>query len=89
MKDVFPSREELLELARCRMPFGKYKDWFLTDLPESYLVWFSRKGYPAGKLGERLRSIYEIKLNGLENLLRDVREGKTGAPPSSPPPAAR
>lgn len=58
----------LIELANTRMPFGKYKDWRLIDLPEPYVVWFSQKGFPHGKLGEMLQMIYEIKVNGLEYL---------------------
>ena len=62
------------KLLRTRMPFGKYKGRPLLDLPESYLVWFSRKGFPKGALGEQLRSVYEIKLNGLEKLFAPLRK---------------
>lgn len=51
------------------MPFGKYKGHYLIQLPENYIVWYRGKGFPAGKLGEQLHLIYEIKLNGLENLI--------------------
>jgi uncharacterized protein len=74
---VSPDPEKLWELAWYKMmPFGKYKDWYLSDLPESYLIWFANKGYPPGKLGNLLREVYEIKLNGLESLLRDLRENR-------------
>jgi len=60
------------------MPFGKYKDRYLSDLPETYLLWFSLQGFPAGKLGRMLASMLEIKVNGLEKLLvplrRDAKE---------------
>jgi len=56
------------------MPFGKYKDRVLCDLPEHYLVWFSLKGFPKGKLGELLSLAYEIKLNGLEYLLQPLKK---------------
>ncbi len=56
------------------MPFGKYKGWLLIDLPETYLCWFSRKGFPDGSLGSMLKSVYEIKLNGLEELLAPIRK---------------
>ncbi len=65
----------LLTLARTRMPFGKYKGRLLVDLPEPYVVWFHRKGYPEGKLGEMLRIMYEIKANGLEYLFDPLRPG--------------
>jgi len=55
-----------LELADMRMPFGKYAGRRLIDLPEPYVVWFSQQGFPAGKLGEMLQAVYEIKVNGLE-----------------------
>ena len=59
---------KLLELAATRMPFGKYKGRKLVDLPEHYVVWFAGQGFPPGKLGEMLRTVYEIKINGLEHL---------------------
>jgi uncharacterized protein (DUF3820 family) len=56
-----------------KMPFGKYKDRLLCDLPVSYLEWFQQKGFPKGKLGELLQTLYVIKLNGLEYLLKPLR----------------
>lgn len=67
------SQKELLELAHAQMPFGKYKNQYLIDLPEFYVVWFKNKGFPSGKLGQQLQLIYELKLNGLEPMLRDLR----------------
>ncbi len=66
----------LLRLANARMPFGKYCGSLLIDLPEAYVVWFSRKGYPKGEIGELLASVYVIKENGLESLLRPLVVGK-------------
>lgn len=76
MKQDNPSfdPEILIQLARLRMPFGKYKDRILCDLPGPYLVWFHRKGYPSGKLGVLLETLYELKVNGLEYLLKPFRE---------------
>jgi uncharacterized protein len=71
-----PDPEILLKLARMRMPFGRYKDRLLLDLPEPYLVWFSQQGFPEGQLGDLLRMMYEIKLNGLEYLFKPLREKK-------------
>jgi uncharacterized protein (DUF3820 family) len=68
---VYPDKEAFLALATAKMPFGKYKGIRLVDLPEPYLVWFSQKGFPEGKLGEMLQAVYEIKLNGLEYLFKD------------------
>jgi len=63
----------LLALAKAKMPFGKYKDYYLIDLPEYYVVWYKNKGFPAGKLGLQMESVYELKLNGLEDLVRKLR----------------
>lgn len=68
-----PNAELLLQLVKMKMPFGKYKDTVLCDLPISYLEWFARKGFPKGKLGMLLQTIYEIKLNGLESLLKPLK----------------
>ena len=64
----------LLELVKARMPFGKYKDRLLCDLPVSYLEWFGRKGFPKGKLGMQLQTLYEIQLNGLGALLEPLKK---------------
>lgn len=64
----------LLELVQMKMPFGKYKGWVLSSLPESYLVWFREQGFPPGKLGVLLATMYEIKLNGLEYLLQPLKK---------------
>lgn len=64
----------LLEVVRNRMPFGKYKGTLLADLPISYLEWFQRKGgFPENRLGQQLSTVYEIKLNGLEEILRTLK----------------
>ncbi len=66
------SPENVLVLARARMPFGKYKGVLLIDLPVAYLAWFARKGFPRGKLGEQLESMFEIKHNGLVGLIEPL-----------------
>lgn len=66
----------LMELVRVRMPFGKYKGRILCDLPEAYLAWFNRKGFPPGNIGTLLSVLYEIKLNGLEYLLQPIRKNQ-------------
>ena len=76
-KDATPINPQMLmELVCVRMPFGKYKNRILCDLPESYLVWFHRKGFPPGKIGVLLSVLYEIKLNGLEYLLKPIRKNQ-------------
>ncbi len=64
-----PDPVYFLKLTQSRMPFGKYKNTRLIDLPESYIIWLARKGYPKGLLGVMLKDVYEIKLNGLEEIL--------------------
>jgi len=73
-----PDPQLLVQLVNMQMPFGKYKGTVLCNLPVSYLEWFNRKGFPEGKLGMLLRTIYEIKLNGLEELLMPIKKIKTG-----------
>ncbi|HRJ29341.1 MAG TPA: DUF3820 family protein [Cyclobacteriaceae bacterium] len=63
----------LTELVTIKMPFGKYKGTVLCDLPDFYLEWFNRKGFPKGKLGKLLATIHEIKLNGLTHLLQPLK----------------
>ena len=72
-ENISPDPQYLIRLVETRMPFGKYKGRSLIDLPEPYLVWFAGKGFPDGDLGEMLRSVYEIKLNGLEYLFRPLK----------------
>ena len=64
----------LMRLCHESMPYGKYKGTMYCDLPISYLEWFSRKGMPQGELGMLLSTMYEIKLNGLDSLLRPLRK---------------
>jgi uncharacterized protein (DUF3820 family) len=77
-KDATPIDSQILmELVRVRMPFGKYKGRILCDLPEAYLAWFNRKGFPPGNIGTLLSVLYEIKLNGLGYLLKPIRNKLT------------
>lgn len=71
-----PDSQLLLQLVSMKMPFGRYKNTILCDLPVSYLEWFQRKGFPDGKLGVLLQTMYEIKLNGLEGLLKPLKSKK-------------
>lgn len=66
-------KEILLKLVTDKMPYGKYKGRTLCNLPEPYLVWYHSKGFPPGKLGMLLHTLYEIKLNGLEYLLDPLK----------------
>lgn len=74
MENLQPDNTQLLQLLETKMPFGKFKGRFLIDIPEPYLVWMNRQGFPKGKLGDLLRLTYEIKLNGLEGMVKKIRE---------------
>ena len=69
-------KDVLTSITTMKMPFGKYKGRILCDLPVEYLEWFARKGFPSGKMGMLLSTVYEIKLNGLEYLLQPLRGQK-------------
>ncbi len=69
-----PNPAILVELVKMKMPFGKYQGTILYKLPVSYLEWFQRKGFPEGKLGVQLATLYEIRLNGLDDILKTIAE---------------
>jgi uncharacterized protein len=69
-----PDSQLLKVLVSMPMPFGKYKGTLLCNLPVSYLEWFQREGFPKGKLGMLLATMYEIKINGLEQLLEPLKK---------------
>jgi uncharacterized protein (DUF3820 family) len=69
-----PDKQFLIKLAHTKMPFGKYEGRYLIDLPEYYIVWYHSKGFPKGQLGDMLTQVYELKLNGLEDLIRDIQK---------------
>ena len=71
-----PESNPLMSLVSMKMPFGKYKGVVLMKLPVSYLEWFAKKGFPPGKLGMLLATLYEIKLNGLEYLLEPLKTNR-------------
>ncbi|GAC31370.1 DUF3820 family protein [Paraglaciecola polaris] len=67
-----PANQLLIEAINQTMPFGKYAGRKLLDLPEPYLVWFSQQGFPEGKLGQQLALMHEVKVNGLETMLKPL-----------------
>ena len=71
---MLQDQQFLIDLAKMRMPYGKYKGTFLIDLPEHYVVWYHNKGFPNGKIGQMLGLVYELQLNGLEDMIRDIRK---------------
>ena len=69
--------QDLIKIANYKMPFGRYKDTILIDLPEEYLLWFCDKSFPAGKLGELMQITLEIKITGLEGLIHPLQKPRT------------
>lgn len=69
-----PIYEDLIKIANMKMPFGKFKGVTLIDLPEPYVVWFYKQGFPKGELGTLLAQLYEIKVNGLEHLFIPLKD---------------
>lgn len=72
---MIDNQQELIDAVNQTMPFGKYAGRKLLQLPEPYLVWFYGKGFPEGKLGQQLALMYEVKLNGLETMLKPLLKG--------------
>lgn len=67
-------RQQLLKIARTPMPFGKYQGRMLVDLPDEYLLWFQRNGsFPAGELGQLMQLTLELKIDGLDGLLKPLK----------------
>ena len=71
--EIERQKELLKELTYYEMPFGKYKGIKIINLPSHYIEWFERKGFPEGKLGQMLKLLYEIKLNGLEDMVKRIK----------------
>ena len=74
MEPLKPDPNFLIQLANTKMPFGKFKGSFLIDIPEYYLIWYRNKGFPKGKLGQMLESVFEIKRNGLEEIIYKLKK---------------
>lgn len=69
-------KQHLVKLANMQMPFGKYQGRVLLDLPEEYLLWFAKKGFPQGELGFLLQLMLDIRINGVESVLQPLRHRK-------------
>ena len=79
MEQFVPDPQFLYETAWAKMPYGKYKGRFLSDIPEPYYVWMAQQqNFPTGKLGQMMHTVYEMKINGLEHLLRKIRQTPRG-----------
>ncbi len=63
----------LIKMVQAKMPFGKYEGHYVTELPVYYLEWFNREGFPSGRLGQYLSTMFEIKTNGLDDILTPIK----------------
>jgi uncharacterized protein (DUF3820 family) len=64
----------LVDAVQMKMPFGRFEGRLLSDLPISYLEWFKRKGgFPKGRLGVVMETVFEIKINGLDEILMKLK----------------
>jgi uncharacterized protein (DUF3820 family) len=79
MESIQPDSKILIEIVQTKMPFGKYKGTMICDLPVYYLEWLRSKGFPPGKMGMLLSSVYEIKINGLNSILTMVKNALKNA----------
>jgi uncharacterized protein (DUF3820 family) len=75
MEDPISDKTLLLKLIDTPMPFGKYKGRMLIDLPEAYLLWFQKEGFPNGQIGQLLQLALEIEVSGSKSLVRSLKNG--------------
>jgi uncharacterized protein (DUF3820 family) len=54
------------------MPFAFNKGKFLSELQSQYYIWYRRKGFP-GKLGNYMATVCDMKVNGIEAMLYEIR----------------
>jgi uncharacterized protein len=75
MEDPQFDKQVLLDIVQFTMPYGKYKGVLLCDIPVHYLEWMISKGaMPKGKLGMQLHTVYEIKSNGLGEIIDGLKK---------------
>lgn len=74
MENMQPDPKILVDIVQTRMPYGKYKGTIIADLPVYYLEWMSGKGFTKDKMGMLLSTTFEIKTNGLGEILFMVKK---------------
>ena len=73
MEDAHADKYLLIQLLETPMPFGKYQGKMIIDLPEAYLLWFQRKGFPSGEIGKLLQLALEIEISGSTDLVKSLK----------------
>ncbi|MEE2622629.1 MAG: DUF3820 family protein, partial [Verrucomicrobiota bacterium] len=78
-------RNLMEEIGSTNMPFGKFgPDEYpprgvpIIDLPPESLAWFTERGFPKGRLGELLATVFEIKQSGADAVFQPLRERNGG-----------
>jgi len=66
--------KHLIKVANTKMPFGKYQGRRLIDVPEEYLLWLRKQGFPSGELGLLLGLTLEIKIESLDELITPLKK---------------
>ena len=69
--------QELEEIGRTVMPFGRFQGRKLHELPAEYLQWFVAKGWPKGRIGELMKIVYQMKADG-SDIAFDLFRGNAG-----------
>ena len=88
---------DLAEIEAMHMPFGKFgpahfppRGVRIFDLPVEYLGWFAKKGgFPKGRLGELLKIIYQMKVDGTDFAFDAMRRRAGGRTPLRTPMGGR
>lgn len=65
--------ENLQALVKEKMPFGRYQGLLIADLPEEYLLWFNKQGFPKGKLGQWLQLALLLNIDGTLSVVDPLR----------------
>ena len=79
-------RSDWEAIGRTRMPFGKFGPAHfppdglpIYDLPAEYLAWFEHKAaWPKGRLGNLLRMVYQMKVDGSDLAFEPFRKAAGG-----------
>lgn len=74
VQNLQPDPQILIDIVQTRMPYGKYKGTIIADIPISYLEWMAGKGFTKDKMGMLLSTTFEIKTNGLTDILLMVKK---------------
>ncbi|NVK30860.1 MAG: DUF3820 family protein [Gammaproteobacteria bacterium] len=77
------SEKDLIDLATMEMPFGRFKGRVLIMLPDAYLLWFEKKGFPNGRLGHLLNLSLQLQRDGLRDVVMQAARQPLRPPPHS------